>query len=342
VSANDAWAVGAVNLTGKTVIMHWNGTAWSPAASPNPSTSVNSLAAVSADSRADAWAVGSFTSATQRGLGLIVHWNGRAWHVVKAANPGGGDDLFGVSALSPTDVWAVGQYCPSQCHGGTSGADLILHWNGTAWSQVTAPDPGPGTELTAVSADSPTDAWAVGSYRARGGENTVTLHWDGTAWSVVPSPSPNPMDLEGLAGVSALSPTDVWAVGSYCISSCGETGSADGTLALHWDGTAWTQVPTVNPNATSSRLAAVSAVSPTSVWAVGDAIGSNSGFDSTLTEHWNGTAWSRIRSPSPSPSANFLIGLAARTGAGAWAVGGAYPPSTTLIEHWNGKAWSQS
>jgi hypothetical protein len=43
---------------------------------------------------------------------------------------------------------------------------LILHWNGTAWSKVPSPSPGPkGNFLTSVSAVSPTDAWAVGYSR---------------------------------------------------------------------------------------------------------------------------------------------------------------------------------
>jgi hypothetical protein len=41
----------------------------------------------------------------------------------------------------------------------------------------------------------------------------------------------------GLSAVDATSATDAWAVGGY------SSGSASGTLILHWDGTAWTQVP---------------------------------------------------------------------------------------------------
>jgi len=41
----------------------------------------------------------------------------------------------------------------------------------------------------------------------------------------------------GLDAVAATSATDAWAVGNY------SSASASGTLILHWDGTAWTQVP---------------------------------------------------------------------------------------------------
>jgi hypothetical protein len=39
--------------------------------------------------------------------------------------------------------------------------------------------------------------------------------------------------------VSADSPTDAWAVGSYCSSHCAENSERDKTLILHWNGTAW-------------------------------------------------------------------------------------------------------
>jgi hypothetical protein len=40
--------------------------------------------------------------------------------------------------------------------------------------------------LTSVSADSASDAWAVGSYvsNTTGVRDTLILHWNGTAWSV--------------------------------------------------------------------------------------------------------------------------------------------------------------
>jgi hypothetical protein len=40
---------------------------------------------------------------------LILHWNGRTWRKVAAANPSAGsDDLDAVAALSARNAWAVG------------------------------------------------------------------------------------------------------------------------------------------------------------------------------------------------------------------------------------------
>jgi hypothetical protein len=49
--------------------------------------------------------------------------------------------LFGVSAYSLTDAWAVGDYYNNS----TKVADtLIVHWNGTAWSRVPSLNAGTG------------------------------------------------------------------------------------------------------------------------------------------------------------------------------------------------------
>jgi hypothetical protein len=47
---------------------------------------------------------------------------------------------------------------------------------------VPSPNPSSDDQLTSVSADSATDAWAVG-YDAGTTTRTLILHWNGTAWS---------------------------------------------------------------------------------------------------------------------------------------------------------------
>jgi hypothetical protein len=200
------------------------------------------LYGVSADSATDAWAVGDYGNPTTRaGETLVLHWNGTSWSKVASPNPGGtsvGDDteLYGVSTDSATDAWAVGYY-----QNPNTGAEetLVLHWNGARWSKVASPNPGgtAGNSLSGVSADSATDAWAVGLYgnTTTGATETLVLHWNGTSWSKVASPNPggttSSSDVNYLSGVSADSATDAWAVGDY-------TG---GTLVVHWNGTNWSK-----------------------------------------------------------------------------------------------------
>jgi hypothetical protein len=58
----------------------------------------------------------------------------------------------------------------------------------------------------------------------------------------------------------------------------------------------------------------------------------------TLVQHWNGTTWDVVPSPSPSASQDELLGVAMLSSSYAWAVG--YQGDKTLIERWNGTAWT--
>jgi hypothetical protein len=60
--------------------------------------------------------------------------------------------------------------------------------------------------------------------------------------------------------------------------------------------------------------------------------------DTALIEHWNGSTWKRVPSPSPGGTGYFQ-GVAATSATNAWAVGS--DPPRALIEHWNGTAWTQ-
>ncbi len=191
------------------------------------------------------------------------------------------------------------------------------------------------SRFEAIAARNTNDIWAVGEYDTPTSSfRPLINHWDGSSWSLVPSPIPG-MSSE-LHGVVALGAGNAWAVG-YTISS----GSAPRqTLIERWDGTAWTIVPSPNQGSSDNELAAVAALGPSNIWAVGhyDA----SGNDQPLILHWNGTAWSTVSSPTISAYGGFDA-LSARTASDIWAVGyvGTSPdPYQALVEHWDGTAWS--
>jgi hypothetical protein len=325
-SSTKAWAVGWYHPRkngAQTLIESWNGKAWNLQPSANPNSHADHLNGVVATSSTNAWAVGSYKA----GGGfhtLIEHWNGRAWKIEPSPNLAGssGAFLYGVAASSSTNAWAVGYY-----DNGTAAQSLIERRHGTAWTVVPSPSPGgsSGTVLTAVTATSSTNAWAVGW----SGTQTLVEHWDGTAWTVVPSPNPG-SERDQLFGVAATSATNAWAVGYYS-SLSPDTQS----LIEHWDGKAWTVESSPGPGV----LRSVAATSSTNAWAVGA-----SGFQRyvTLIEHWNGKNWKVQPSPNPGPpsrhSVNKLDAVAA-TPTNAWAVG-YYSTrrglAKTLIEHRNG------
>ncbi len=70
--------------------------------------------------------------------------------------------MGGVADISPTEAWAVGN---TNSNGQTSPTQLIEHWDGTAWSLFSGPSFPSGDEpgLTAMTAISANDIWAVGS-----------------------------------------------------------------------------------------------------------------------------------------------------------------------------------
>jgi len=249
VSADDIWAVGhsgdPSSIPLQTLTEHWNGTSWSIIPSPSPGTyNGNVLNAVAAISTNDVWAVGWYQSGPtgQEGGALTMHWDGTSWTVVP--NPSRWT-LYGVTAISSNDVWAVGEQSILHWNGtnwstvsfppppgdsyqilkgisttsandiwavgysqwsyfyGYRYAPLTYHWDGTRWNLI--PNAGNIDEyLFSVTAIAPNDAWAVG-------DNGQTQHWNGAIWSRVAAPYPG---LGGrFNGVSAVSASDVWAVG---------------------------------------------------------------------------------------------------------------------------------
>jgi hypothetical protein len=97
--------------------------------------------------------------------------------------------------------------------------------------------------------------------------------------------------------------------------------------------TTWVTTASRNVGTGDNQLEAVTAVSSRDVWAVGQYfVGANT---NTLIEHWNGTAWKVVSSPSPG-SVNSLNAIYAASASNIWAVGGyasGASASHTLIEH---------
>ena len=309
----NAWAVGDYDPT-QTLIVHWDGAAWTQVPSPNPGT-LASLNAVSPVSASNVWAAGQYFDGTGYRT-LIVHWDGSAWTQVPSPNAGAGiNNLVAVRGTSATNAWAVGYFN----NNGNKSQTLILHWNGSAWTRVPSPDPsGPALdqELTSVSGTSAQDAWAVGFYYNGSFDKSMILHWNGTAWKQVKSPNPGSQGTF-LYGVRGSSPSNAWAAGySY-------NGTADKTLILHWNGSAWKQVTTPNPggSAQNNDLDAVAVTPAGDAWAAGE-FATGTGMR-TLVLHWTGSAWRREATPSFGGSVidDSLTAVGGSPDGSVWAVG---------------------
>jgi hypothetical protein len=246
--------------------------AWTVVSSPNPGAG-NGLFGVASISANDVWAVGNFSNIGSLEQTLTLHWNGKKWSHIKSPNVSSQDsELMAVAAVSPTDVWAVGDSHT------TSFQTLTQHWDGHKWSVVSSPNPGAQfNELFGVAAVSPTDVWAVGDSNTSGSEQTLIEHWNGTSWSIVSSPNPG---AGGLNGVAIISATDIWAVGAFFNT----TNNVTQTLIEQWNGTSWSVVTSPNPSSTTNLLEAAAAdKSSGQAWAVGQFTAA-SGATQTLTE----------------------------------------------------------
>jgi hypothetical protein len=152
----------------------------------------------------DVWAVGE--------RGRISHWNGT--HLTEVAPRPTTATLYGVWAAAPNDVWAVG----GTPEGGTTAPnDVVLHFDGSAWSQGSGP-PAQGRAFFKVWGSSAADVYVVG-------EAATIWHRRAGSWVLESNP---PLASGTLLTVAGCSASEVYAVGNSDV--------------LRSDGTRWTRV----------------------------------------------------------------------------------------------------
>lgn len=294
----DLWGTSPTDVwgAGNGVMGHWNGVSWS-LSYPTP----QALTGIWGSSASDVWAVGS---------GMKLHWNGSSWTSVSA-----GRELRGVHSVG-AEAFAVG----------AAGAMVSL----TGGFPLPPTGSLTGSNLNAVWAAAPNDAWAVG------GGGTL-LRWNGSRWMQVASGSTS--ELTGVWGAHA---NDVWAAGGGAllhgnsagwvnvpkpvglVSAVFGSGPADvwavGSLILHWDGESWTSLSTP-----PAPLNGGFSLSATEAWA---AAGNG------RLQHWNGSSWSEV---NPGGGQAALRSVWASSATNVFAVGDA-----SVVFRWNGGGWTQT
>jgi hypothetical protein len=304
-SPSDVWTVG--HSGDRTLIEHSDGTGFTVVPSPSVPNRGNVLEEVDGVAPDDLWAVGhADVTAFVGSVSLAEHWDGSAWTRVRTPNIGTTttfNDLTGVAAVAPDDVWAVGTL-EDDSHGSRFRA-LIQHWDGTRWRIV--PN-GCGFGLSKIDALSASDIWAVGGSDA--------CHWNGSSWThFTADPAPNPQYYIDLIDVTVVGPSNAWAVGEE-ISECGESVCYSGDIH-HWDGTAWKYVTNFLDIGYG-----VDAVAADDIWAVGPG---------PAILHYDGSTWSPV--PAGVRTAD-LWGVEASGSNDIWAAGDRIASSSsTLIEH---------
>jgi hypothetical protein len=275
----------------------FDGSQWRVIASPpiNSGSTIHGLYAIKSN---NIWAIGNSTTTDSYNqpapMPLIEHWNGLQWSLVDAGYPSFGS-LTSITALSPTNVWAIGTtYDSAMDHQlgyisflGT----LIEHYDGIKWQKVSSPSPDGDDILSGITVGASNNIWAVGSADVDGpsgygfddGYSVLIEHYNGTSWSIVPgmnigySQSYNSNNYTTLASVSAINAKDVWAVGSYA-----SVNGATYAVSEHWDGAHWSIVSF--QGTPPAPLTAVIALHSNDVWAT----------NATALYNWNGTIWKAV------------------------------------------------
>jgi hypothetical protein len=361
----DVWAVG--NNGQSPVAAHWNGSGWQPVSLPSIPDSTVQLTGINALSPHDAVAVGVINPSSFQPVGLILRWDGSSWQRVSfydgnpfsqelttVATPLDSPELFGTY----TDLDGRTRVLGAELGSGNAGAwpptgaggDFVTDSSGPSslavgysldaagneqtWINGTQ-GPSPGV-LFGVSAPSQTEAWAVGRQNdASGDQQTLAIHFDGSTWTVIPSADPGITSV--LRGVAEVSANDVWAVGFQR----GDSGTVH-SLIEHWDGATWNVVNSPDGAGTNTVLESVAALAADDVWAVGH-FKSDTGALRTIAENWNGSSWKVSKTPNVGTVSNTLLDVEAAPGGGILASGSydvAASQSAALILFYDGRDWT--
>jgi hypothetical protein len=337
-SSTLCFAVGSSStpsLNEQPLIERWNGTSWSVVAAPNPTSDRNRLTGVSCPTATTCFAAGTYVYDGSQNKTLIERWNGTSWSIVSSPNAPKTETniLTAVSCSAATSCVAVGE--------SLTGRTLIEQWNGTTWSIVAKG--GSHSGLQNVSCTSASNCFAVGSFNDGSVTKILIERWNGTTWSIVPSPNPAGAVSSGLIGISCVTTTSCFAVGSFASPDLAHSAP----LIERWNGSSWVIVASPSPaGAARAGFGSVSCATATSCVAVGSSV--NSSFvGKTLIERWNGSTWAIVASPNPagSPGAGLssvdCVTATSCFAAGSYTVSSAFnAPLKTLIERWNGTSWS--
>lgn len=140
-------------------------------------TSVNVETAAGVPGTGQVWAFGSDVDQA-----YAARFDGTRWTRSTLPQPGPDYSVYGASAVSAHDVWAV-----ADLNSVNIGNPQLLHWNGHHWDTLPMPASLRNTDTwgNTVSARSASDVWVAGrTSRGLNGPATFVAHWNGRTWTV--------------------------------------------------------------------------------------------------------------------------------------------------------------
>ena len=272
----------------------------------------NAMAVLAPD---DIWAVGRGYVQSAPGnwdmRTLAAHFDGQAWAVVPTPDPAPVPELTyceldAVAALAPNDVWAAGTRNDLDACGTYVGThNLVLHWDGAAWTQMDAPQPTcfglqgvSGDGIYDILALAPDDVWFLGEWIDMNAQSYTTrhalaMHWDGSSFTV-----DKDFPVVGSNGATiyasdAWSPDDIWAVGA---EGDGDPAAVANSMIFHWDGTNWEHRPAPPVPGYWYSFGGVKVLAPDDVWISGSSWAPPNQVVQFML-HWNGSSYAFIPVP---------------------------------------------
>ncbi len=266
------------------------------------------------------------------------------WSVVRTQNFGDQVNILSdIASPRPDLAMSIGHWNG----GGQFGKPIVLTWNGFVWNSVALPSIshlGTDPQVRGVGRLPSQDLWVVGNITTdtSAANLPLVMRWNNNTWNSVAAPTLRPQNIfpfgprGGFAeDVAGIADNDIWVVGSAA-------GWGDGTLtsvpmALHWNGTTWTDVEIPAVGDRSHTLTAVSASAPDNVWAIGMWRDLSNSFKS-LIMRWNGRVWERISNLGEGLGGGTTGAVIALAPDDVWVSGLFHNAGVTLM-HWNGTNW---
>jgi len=244
-------------------------------------------------------------------IGTAVPASGAAtpgWRVVKIFGPAEGVWADNFVATGAGDAWSTWDAVSHS---------LVERWTGRAWRQVPVPPnlAGDAASSVAIGASSASNAWLFDPGKVlrwngsvwvfSAGVDSMTkpdhfaAHYNGHVWVKVQLPGV-------ISQVSALSPTDIWALG---VTTATALGSNPAYILMHWNGKTWAtvRIPKVSPPAGAVEFPVdLAATGPADAWLQRDIEQGSAGARTLYLLHWNGRSWTRVNLGFPTSFVDYM------------------------------------
>jgi hypothetical protein len=190
----------------------------------------------------------------------------------------GNATIYGASAVSASDLWAVGTSGPIDNPIGDSGtttragtprtASSLLHYYAGHWHRVMPLPASMRTNpATSILARSDTDIWVGGAVRnARTGTSEAIAHWNGRSWNLVKLPVAPSKDHYRTQAITADDSTSLWALADCFGTRCPNHGPQ--SRLWHEQAGHWTGPSRLAGTSHPTALYSIATVGPI-VWAAG-------------------------------------------------------------------------